>query len=714
MPRTLRSKRDRALLWYAADGRCQACGEPLPEDWHADHTVPWRLTHRTNLFEMQALCPSCNLKKGGTMPLPMHVPYAYDLTAYRPGQGEGHLVATDRVIHGESYTTLVEPCGYGKRDMLWMITLDLWAQGYICGALVINPNDTLRDQMVDPERFATLCTRYSITGPPLKFRALESKGGPPATYKAVLDWMANGEMLVSTNIQLVDNRLWLFEQWVEHKRHQTGKPPLIIIDEAQSESTANEWGNTVQALVQAGAQALLLTATPTRADGKPLVGFEVEDIRVEDIIHRKIREHEDPLKGVMDFHWGCDVTHRLKAHHTTPWKQAWNEGAIARISRTPFDVQCTLFTEAKDLGTLRLSQLSYAQIEEYLGKIVREPTVIREGVRLLVQKLEGKQRFHPQCAAMVFVGRDTDPVNATNAQARYIEKLIKAQHPSWRVIIATHSDGNVGKEDITRFTRERDPIGDVLIVKQMAGCGADAPRAKVLLDLSPVRAEGAWTQRVMRINRLYHGVVGVYIAPDDIISRYLFEAVVKDQGGEPQTYREVGEWIDSIEFDRKPPDERPAILVEHPDAADFNDSDDFHAEAAKRPLVDAFLQTFPEMAAYYSEARVAVQGAGWSPPMTLGLGQGSTRTDTAEGDLQDSIVKQAKEITSQRLSLGTRAYDQAAYQRMIQSVYADAYRRSGMPPETQLHTVHDLALLTQIKKHLILMNRAEGRRYDTH
>ncbi len=64
MQRTLRSKRDRALLWYAADGKCQRCGEPLGDDWEADHIVPWKVTRRTNLFEMQALCADCNRKKG--------------------------------------------------------------------------------------------------------------------------------------------------------------------------------------------------------------------------------------------------------------------------------------------------------------------------------------------------------------------------------------------------------------------------------------------------------------------------------------------------------------------------------------------------------------------------------------------------------------------------------------------------------------------------
>ena len=65
--RTLRSKRLRAALWIAADGKCQICGNELGDDWHADHVVPWVISKRTNVHEMQALCPACNLFKGKKM-----------------------------------------------------------------------------------------------------------------------------------------------------------------------------------------------------------------------------------------------------------------------------------------------------------------------------------------------------------------------------------------------------------------------------------------------------------------------------------------------------------------------------------------------------------------------------------------------------------------------------------------------------------------------
>jgi superfamily II DNA or RNA helicase len=66
MKRRLSEKAMRIALWIAADGRCQICGDPLPENWHADHIVPWSVHRETNVHEMQALCPKCNLRKGST------------------------------------------------------------------------------------------------------------------------------------------------------------------------------------------------------------------------------------------------------------------------------------------------------------------------------------------------------------------------------------------------------------------------------------------------------------------------------------------------------------------------------------------------------------------------------------------------------------------------------------------------------------------------
>lgn len=57
---------ERNLLFRLAGGKCSEphCKIPLPPNWHADHTVPLRISGRTNVYEMKAMCPQCNLKKG--------------------------------------------------------------------------------------------------------------------------------------------------------------------------------------------------------------------------------------------------------------------------------------------------------------------------------------------------------------------------------------------------------------------------------------------------------------------------------------------------------------------------------------------------------------------------------------------------------------------------------------------------------------------------
>jgi hypothetical protein len=65
--RRLRNVHQRNRLWLASGGRCRRCGLDLPPDWHADHVVPWHVCRETRPENMQALCPACNLRKGGRM-----------------------------------------------------------------------------------------------------------------------------------------------------------------------------------------------------------------------------------------------------------------------------------------------------------------------------------------------------------------------------------------------------------------------------------------------------------------------------------------------------------------------------------------------------------------------------------------------------------------------------------------------------------------------
>jgi len=58
----------RVALFLAARGRCVECGVKLDPGWHADHLMPVSAGGDTKPANGRALCPPCNLAKGGRMP----------------------------------------------------------------------------------------------------------------------------------------------------------------------------------------------------------------------------------------------------------------------------------------------------------------------------------------------------------------------------------------------------------------------------------------------------------------------------------------------------------------------------------------------------------------------------------------------------------------------------------------------------------------------
>lgn len=61
------SKTEKVALYLAADGKSEMSGEPLSENWHADHKVPFSKGGVTDVANAQALTATENLKKGSSM-----------------------------------------------------------------------------------------------------------------------------------------------------------------------------------------------------------------------------------------------------------------------------------------------------------------------------------------------------------------------------------------------------------------------------------------------------------------------------------------------------------------------------------------------------------------------------------------------------------------------------------------------------------------------
>jgi 5-methylcytosine-specific restriction endonuclease McrA len=54
----------RTALFLYAGGKCSLCGSALAKGWHADHRKPFCRGGATDTLNGQALCRTCNLKKG--------------------------------------------------------------------------------------------------------------------------------------------------------------------------------------------------------------------------------------------------------------------------------------------------------------------------------------------------------------------------------------------------------------------------------------------------------------------------------------------------------------------------------------------------------------------------------------------------------------------------------------------------------------------------
>lgn len=51
------------ILLAKQKGKCALCGEKS-DKWHRDHIIPRKLGGCSELFNLQALCPTCNMSKG--------------------------------------------------------------------------------------------------------------------------------------------------------------------------------------------------------------------------------------------------------------------------------------------------------------------------------------------------------------------------------------------------------------------------------------------------------------------------------------------------------------------------------------------------------------------------------------------------------------------------------------------------------------------------
>ena len=594
--RFLRDPGLRAILYYSADGMCQKCNNPLPDDWHADHIIPWSVTQRTNVFEMQALCPACNLRKGDKTVQRLPV-FEFNKDKFRLGQRDAFDETVLRIQHqGDSHTAIVLPTRYGKSDYMRMTGLYLLHQGAVSGVMVMTPSRVLRNQMVNEEKLKQSFRWYETKSERINSKGTSISGIFPYNMadRPEIQKMVDSE-LVATTTSMVSRNLTTIVHWIDHLKSRYGVYPVIFVDEAHTASNQTAWGKTIEALADAHAKIVLCTATPYRTDGQPIPGFQIETISEEEMSGRQR----------LGAHVYRRVVYKLVAHHVTTFQQAWQESVLCQVSRESFDVD--LREHGMDgFEDYLLSGLGETSSRRALYEAVRNPAVVREGVRRLVRNLRYRRKDAPETAGIVFVGSDDgsdlddeqDEVNNQNVNqyANMVQEIFREEGREFRVVIATSKIDGDPAHAIEEFAKGPRG-GDVLVVKMMASAGLDIARLKVALDLSTVRTPVSFVQRIMRICTRWERDAGeavlraTYITPDECRGRALYNDLIYDLGGASATIQwdeETGEVIEgTFELGRQSAPLTTWEVAGTQEGEFLTDSDGTIAPGSTRPYVDA-------------------------------------------------------------------------------------------------------------------------------
>ena len=230
------SPRERTALYLAADGRCTRCGVDLEPGWHADHIDPHVAGGPTDVINGQALCPTCNLKKGGTV------------SGLRTWQRKA--IEDFYASNKPDFLVTATP-GAGKTWFALSLARRLVNEGTVRRLVVVVPTDALRQQWAD-EAGAFSLNLMPVASPDDYDKA--GYDGCVVTYAQVMKGVG-GDLL----------------------RRSTRVPTLAILDEIHHAGDNRSWGDGLRYAVDQAVYRLALTGTPWRRDNDSPIPFVTYD-----------------------------------------------------------------------------------------------------------------------------------------------------------------------------------------------------------------------------------------------------------------------------------------------------------------------------------------------------------------------------------------------------------------------------------------------------
>lgn len=221
--RFLRSKKERNVLFRAANGLCVKCGKQLDASWHADHSIPFRVSQTTDYVAMQAMCPSCNQKKGAKLKNQLR---------------EWQRIAWDSCQRASTDFFVEATPGAGKTTFGCHVASSKIEWGVASRLVVVVPTTSLKEQ------WAESLHRFDVDAEP------EYKGSA---------WPGDFQAICVTYQQVAcDPQMFAFLMGQ--------KATVVILDEIHHCGDDANWGQAIQTAFSKAVFRLALSGTPFRSD----------------------------------------------------------------------------------------------------------------------------------------------------------------------------------------------------------------------------------------------------------------------------------------------------------------------------------------------------------------------------------------------------------------------------------------------------------------
>ena len=472
MGRRLRRKRARAALWYSADGNCQECGRPLPLGWHADHVVPWSISGQTNVHEMQALCPECNLRKGSKMLRKPQLAVKQICAEIRSGAGIRRIIAAVTPGGGKSLIPVIcanelIPRQYEK--LCWIV-----------------PRIALQEQaesaFLDPIPAEIEDLSHEIRISTNEVDPCRGKSGFTTTYQA-----------------LAIDEGWMMAE--ELRRHRY----ILVLDEPHHVESGGKWHASVKKLIDRAGLVIFMSGTLERGDGKAIAELPYSRNLTGKLVCDPV--DTDDTRVIR-----YSRKEALLEHAIIPIEFIHSDGKVKWIDRSGFEDEIDSLTK----------------LDETTGSGLYAALHTPYAIGLLDQCLadwNNVRKIRPRSKLLV--------VAPSIRQAKVFLAHIKAR--GYSALLAVSEDSEEAQANIRKFKRTDLNATAILVTVAMAYEGMDVPSITHVACLTLVRSKPWLDQMFNRSSRVdkhagpwEHQTATIHV-PDDPMMQQVIEAIKAEQ-----------------------------------------------------------------------------------------------------------------------------------------------------------------------------------------